>query len=83
MIKDNADAIKNAPEVGDFEVQVDSNNIERAIKAMKRKLIREGFYKIIKQRRFFEKPSEAKKRKGEEAAKRIRKEQKAKLNVQF
>ncbi len=79
-LKINKDAIKNTKFASDFEVHVDSNNVERAIKLLKRKLIREGFYKIVKQRKYFEKPSEAKKRKKKEASKRIRKEQKKLLH---
>ena len=75
MISDNSDAIKNPPEASDFEVHVESNNIDRAIKTLKRKLIREGFYKTLKQRKYHEKPSDKKKRKKKEAIKRARKEQ--------
>ena len=82
VISDNSDAIKNPSSTSNFEVSVDSNNIERAIKALKRKLIREGVYKEIKERRYFEKPSLKKKRRKKEAIKRIRKEASAK-NVIF
>jgi len=70
----NTDAIIEPVHQDKFEVSVETNNIERAMKMLKRKLIREGFYKQIKQRRYFEKPCEARKRKGKEAAKRIKKE---------
>lgn len=56
------------------EIQVD-NNLERAMRALKRKLIREGLFKELKSRRFYEKPSEKRKRKLKEAAKKRRKEQ--------
>ena len=70
----NAEAITTPAYQDKFEVSVETNNIERAMKSLKRKLIREGFYKQIKQRRYFEKPCEARKRKAKEAAKRIKKE---------
>lgn len=75
VVKDNSDAVRDPERQQDFEVHVDANNIERAIKNLKRKLIREGFYRDIKQRRFFEKPTEKRKRKKQEAEKRMRKDQ--------
>ena len=51
-----------------------SQNLEKAMRVLKRKLIREGVFKEIKARRFYEKPSEKKKRKSKEAQKKRRKE---------
>lgn len=45
------------------------------MRVLKRKLIREGVFKELKARRFYEKPSEKKKRKEKEAHKKRRKEQ--------
>lgn len=56
-----------------IEIQV-GNNLEKAMRVLKRKLIREGIFKELKGRRFYEKPSEKKKRKNKEAAKKIRRE---------
>lgn len=56
-----------------MEVPVE-DNIERAIKVLKRKLIKEGLFKELKARRYFEKPSERKKRKVKESVKKIRKD---------
>jgi small subunit ribosomal protein S21 len=50
-------------------------NLEKAMRVLKRKLIREGVFKELKARRFYEKPSEKKKRKEKEAHKKRRKEQ--------
>lgn len=75
VINENTKAIRDTNTGGPIEVHVDSNNIERAIRAMKRKLIRTGFYKEQKQRRFFEKPCVKKKRKTKEAVKRVRKDE--------
>ncbi len=57
-----------------LEVTVDSN-IEKAMKILKRKLIKEGLFKELKMRRYYEKPSEKKKRKHKESLKKIRKEE--------
>ena len=47
---------------GALEVVVDQNgNVEKAIKVLKRKLIKEGLFKELKSRRYHEKPSEKKK----------------------
>jgi small subunit ribosomal protein S21 len=56
-----------------MEVIVQNNNIERAIRALKRKLSQEGFFAEIKQRRFYDKPSVQRKKKRAKAAKRRRK----------
>ncbi len=56
-----------------MEITVDSN-LEKAMRVLKRKLIREGLFKELKARRFYEKPSEKKKRKSKEAQKKRRKE---------
>lgn len=58
---------------GPMEVVVE-HNIEKAMKVLKRKLIKEGLFKELKLRRYFEKPSEKKKRKSKEAMKKARKE---------
>ncbi len=57
-----------------LEVMVDGDNVERAIKALKRKVAQEGVYKELKRRRFYEKPSVKRKRKQREAERRRRKE---------
>lgn len=55
------------------QVNVRDNNLENAIKTLKRKLQKEGLFKEVKQRRYYEKPSEKKLRKKEEAFKKNRK----------
>ena len=62
------------PKYSALEVSVE-HNIEKAIKILKRKLIREGLFKELKQRRYYEKPSEKKKRKFKESVKKVRKEE--------
>lgn len=41
--------------------------LEKAMKIMKKKLLREGVFKELKRRRYFEKPSDRKRRKRKEA----------------
>lgn len=52
------------------EVQVRFNNIEYSLKALKKKLQREGVFKVMREKRGYEKPSEKKLRKSLEAKKR-------------
>ncbi len=60
--------------LGAMEVSVD-HNIEKAMKILKRKLIKEGLFKELKSRRYHEKPSQKKKRKKKESLKKVRKEE--------
>ena len=60
------------PELRPLEVVVTDNNIERAIRILKREIGKEGTLKALKRKRFFEKPSEVKKRKAREAVRRNR-----------
>ena len=46
-----------------MKVIVQNNQIERAIKDLKKKLTKEGFFSEIKERRFYDKPSVQKKKK--------------------
>ena len=61
-----------------IKIEVKDNNVEQAIRVLKRKLQREGFYKIIKMKSNYEKPSEKKKRIKTENIKRIKKLQRLK-----
>ncbi len=56
-----------------IEVVVE-HSLDKAMRVLKRKLIREGVFKELKSRRFYEKPSEKKKRKSKEAQKKRRKD---------
>lgn len=53
-----------------MEIKVNENNVEGALKVLKRKLEREGLFKEIKRRAAFEKPSQKRKRKQIEAKKK-------------
>ncbi|MCB9029598.1 MAG: 30S ribosomal protein S21 [Deltaproteobacteria bacterium] len=72
-MKVNDDAVSERPKPA-HEVTVD-HNVEKAMRVLKRKLIREGLFKELKLRRYYEKPSEKKKRKDKESMKRVRKEE--------
>ena len=54
-------------------VNVKDNNIEQALRSMKKKLQREGLFKEMKLRRHYEKPSVKKKRVASEVLRRKRK----------
>jgi small subunit ribosomal protein S21 len=54
-----------------IEVDV-KDNIDKALRALKNRMSREGVLQEIKKRRFFEKPSVKRKRKIREAQKRLR-----------
>lgn len=56
-----------------MEIRVDGNNIEKAIRLLKRKMQNDGLFRELKSRRFYEKPSIKKKRKSIEAQKRKQK----------
>jgi small subunit ribosomal protein S21 len=56
-----------------MKVIVQDNQIEKALRDLKKKLTKEGFFSEIKERRFYDKPSVQKKKKQAKAAKRRRK----------
>ncbi len=58
---------------GFIKIDVKDNNVEQAIRVLKRRLQKEGFFKIIKMKSAYEKPSEKKKRIKLENIKRIKK----------
>lgn len=64
---------ERAADIRPLEVRVEGDNINRAINQLKRKMANEGIYKELKKRRFYEKPSERRKRKQREAERRLRK----------
>ena len=44
-----------------IKIEVKDNNVEQALRVLKRKLQRDGFFKVIKLKNTYEKPSEKKK----------------------
>ncbi len=53
-----------------MEIKVQGNDVERALKTLKTRLQKEGLFREIKKRKFYEKPSVKKKRKQAEARRR-------------
>ena len=53
-----------------MEIKVHENNVEGALKVLKRKLQKDGLFREIKQRAAYEKPCEKEKRKRREAQKK-------------
>ncbi|MDR0744853.1 MAG: 30S ribosomal protein S21 [Holosporales bacterium] len=56
-----------------MEVSVNDNNVDHALRILKKKMQREGIYKDMKIHRHFEKPSEKKARKRVDSLRRSRK----------
>ena len=54
-------------------VHVRDNNVEQALRALKKKMQREGVFREMKLRRDYEKPSEKRKREKSESVRRWRK----------
>ena len=66
---------------GFIKIEVKDNNVEQALRVLKRKLQKEGFFKIIKMKSNYEKPSEKKKRIKLENLKRVKKFQRLKNRI--
>ncbi|MBI2254507.1 MULTISPECIES: 30S ribosomal protein S21 [Dongia] len=56
-----------------MQVLVRDNNVDQALRALKKKMQREGIFREMKMRRNYEKPSERKAREQAEAVRRYRK----------
>ena len=56
-----------------LQVQVRFNNVDYPLKNLKKKMQKEGIFRMMKEKRFFEKNSEKKKRKKAESLRRRRK----------
>lgn len=56
-----------------MEVTVKDNNVEQALRVLKKKMQREGIFREMKRRRNYEKPSEKRVREEAESARRARK----------
>jgi small subunit ribosomal protein S21 len=56
-----------------LQVLVRENNVDQALRVLKKKMQREGVFREMKRRRFYEKPSEKSAREKAEAIRRARK----------
>ena len=54
-------------------VSVSDNNVDQALRILKKKMQREGVFREMKNRRVYEKPSEKKARELAESTRRVRK----------
>ena len=63
-----------------IKIEVKDNNVDQALRILKRKLQREGFFKMLKIKSNYEKPSERKKREKSENIKRAKKIQRIRNN---
>ena len=63
-----------------IKIEVKDNNVDQALRVLKKKLSREGFFKILKIKSNYEKPSERKKREKKENIKRSKKMQRMRNN---
>lgn len=56
-----------------MQVLVRENNVDQALRVLKKKMQREGIFRELKAKRFYEKPSEKRARQKSEAVRRARK----------
>jgi len=61
------------------QVVVRDNNIEQALRVLKKKMQRDGTIREMKMRKHYEKPSEIRVRKKGEAVRRMRKEERKRI----
>ena len=57
-----------------IEVVVRDNNVEKALRVLKKKLQKDGLFRELRMRQFYEKPSLKRQRKLKESLRRIAKE---------
>lgn len=62
-----------------LNVKVFNNNVEKAIRVLKKKMLKEGIIRELKERRYYEKPSEKKLKENKENIRRWRKAQKRRM----
>jgi small subunit ribosomal protein S21 len=57
--------------------------LEKAMKILKKKLVKEGLFKELKSRRYYEKPSDKKRRKAKEAERELARKKSKKRRKSF
>ena len=57
-----------------IEVQVRNNNVEKAIRVVKKKIQKDGMMRELRQRQYYEKPTLKRQRKLKESLRRVAKE---------
>ena len=61
-----------------IEITVRDNNVEKALRVLKKKLQKDGLFRELRMRQFYEKPSLKRQRKLKESLRRIAKEKRLK-----
>ena len=61
-----------------IEVQVRGNNVEKAMRVLKKKLLKDGLMRELKDRQYYSKPSLVKREARKQAVRRLKKEQRLK-----
>ena len=61
-----------------IEVQVRGNNVEKAMRVLKKKLLKDGLMRELKERQHYSKPSAVKREAKKQPIRRFKKEQKLK-----
>jgi small subunit ribosomal protein S21 len=61
-----------------IEVQVRGNNVEKAMRVLKKKLLKDGLMRELKERQHYSKPSHVKREAKKQQIRRFKKEQKLK-----
>ena len=72
-------SFRNGERQPSVQVSVRDNNVDQALKVLKKKMQREGIFREMKLRRSYEKPSERKAREKAEAVRRARKLERKRL----
>ena len=75
----NRNKIRRKGEISAVEVSVRDNDVDQALRALKKKMQREGIFREMKMRRSYEKPSERRAREKAEAIRRARKLERKRL----
>ena len=78
VLPDRADRYSTGDDVT-VEVSVRDNDVDQALRALKKKMQREGIFREMKMRRSYEKPSERRAREKAEAIRRARKLERKRL----
>ena len=61
-----------------YTIEVRNNNVEKALRVLKKKLLKDGVMKELKERQYYQKPSFKKREKKKENIRRHKKDQKIK-----
>ena len=65
-----------------IEVQVRNNNVEKAIRVLKKKIQKDGLMRELRQRQYYEKPTLKRQRKLKESLRRVAKENRLREQVE-